>query len=383
MTSSPPPLRPLVLISSLATGGAERVTVSFARRLARAGLPAALCTLTARHDGPLADELAPAGIARHDLGARRLLDPRAPWRLAQLLKEQAIDLVHAHGQDASILAAAVCRWSRVPLVVTRHVLEEPASSGRQRLRARLSCASIRRADTAVAVSCAAADRLAELAHVARERIEVIPNGIDVARFDRSDEAGVRRAVRERLGIGLSVPVVLLPAVLRAGKGHDVMLEAMPEVRRRIPLAQLLVAGGGELEAELRARAEPLGEAVRFLGARDDMPDLYAASDAVVLPSWSEALPTALMEAAAAGRPVVATRVGGIPEVVEHDRTGLLVPPGDAAALADAVVRLVDDPPRAQAWGAAARTRARESFGIDRQVQRTLALWDRVMSRRPS
>lgn len=374
---------PLVLLSGLATGGAERVTVSFLRQLRATGVRAGVCTVTGRHDGPLAAELDEAGIARHDLGAARLADPRAPVRLARLLERDRVGLVHAHGQDASIIAAAVRSLSRIPLVVTRHVLEEPAEGWRQRLRARLALAAIRRADAAVAVSSATAERLAAQISVPRAAIEVIPNGIDLERFDRSSEAALRRVTRERLGFGVGQALVLVPAVLRAGKGHEILLEAMPELRRCVPSVRVLLAGGGEREGELRERAEALGDAVRFLGPRDDMPELLCACDLVVLPSLAEALPTALMEAAAAGRAVVALRVGGVPEVVEHGRTGLLVPPADAAALAEAIVALLAAPTRAREMGAAARTVARERFGIEHQVRQTLALWTRVRAGRRS
>ncbi|HXF05576.1 MAG TPA: glycosyltransferase, partial [Blastocatellia bacterium] len=151
---------PLILLSSLATGGAERVTVSFLRRLQQRGMEALVCTVTARHDGPLAAELSSSGVRRYDLGARRLADPLAAWRLLRLLRRQPIALVHAHGQDASILGAAVRSLVGVPLIITRHVLDEPSVTWRQRLRARLALWAIRQADAVVAVSSAAADRLA-------------------------------------------------------------------------------------------------------------------------------------------------------------------------------------------------------------------------------
>jgi glycosyltransferase involved in cell wall biosynthesis len=377
----PSAVRPLVLISGLATGGAERVTVSFVRRLFAMGVPVSVCTVTSRHDGALAAELAAAGVVRHDLGARRLADPRAAVRLARLLRRSGVDVVHAHGQDASILAAAVRPFSHVPLAVTRHVLEEPSADARQRLRARLASASIRRADGAVAVSHATADRLAVLARRSRETIDVIPNGVDLARFDCPDEGGVRARVRRSLGLARDQPVVLVPAVLRAGKGHDVLLEAVPDLRQRVPSVRVLIAGGGELEAELRARAESLGDAVCFLGPRDDMPELLAACDVVALPSLAEALPTVLMEAAAAARPVVASRVGGVPEVVENGRTGVLVPVGDAPALAAGLAGLLCNVAYARAMGDAARGLARGRFGIDRQVERTLSLWSRMRAER--
>lgn len=369
-----------MLISGLAMGGAERVTVSFVRRLKALGIQAAVCTLSARHDSRLAAELREARVVRHDLGARRLADPRAAVRLARLLTREHVDVVHAHGQDASILAAAVRPLARVPLVVTRHVLDEPSASWRQRLRARLACAAFRGADAVVAVSSAAADRLAELARLPRTSIEVIANGIELERFNGA-ASEVRCATRQALGAHGAERLVLVPAVLRAGKGHEVLLDAMPALLARVPTARVLIVGGGEREPELRARARDLGEAVRFLGPREDVPRLLAACDLVVLPSLSEALPTALMEAAAAGRPVVATRVGGVPEVVQDGCTGLLVPAHDARALAEAMAALLGDPERSRAFGAAARELACERFGIDQQVSHTLELWSGLAARR--
>jgi glycosyltransferase involved in cell wall biosynthesis len=380
MTTERLDLRPLVLLSGLATGGAERVTVAFARRLKSMGLPAPVCTVTARYDGELAADLARAGVERHDLGARRLADPRAPWRLARLLARERIDLVHAHGQDASIVAAAVRRLSNFVLVVTRHVMDEPTATWRERLRARLACAAFRRADAVVAVSGASAERLAELARIPREAVRVLPNGIDLAAFDGAGPE-IRAAARRALAVAPADALVLVPAVLREGKGHDVLLEAVPALLARVPSARVIVAGGGEREAQLRGRARPLGDAVRFLGPREDMRELLAACDVVALPSLAEAQPTALMEAAAAGRPVVATRVGGVPEVVADGRSGILVPPRDAGALAEALAALLADPARARAYGECARQLARERFAIELQVERTLDLWSGLVARR--
>lgn len=381
MTRRPP--RALVLLSGLATGGAERVTVSFVQRLRAMGIDAAVCTVTARHDGPLATELSAAGVPRHDLGARRLMDPRGLWRFGRLLARERPDVVHAHGQDAAILAATARQFHPFPLAITRHVLDEPTNSLRLRLRAAAACVTFRRADAAVAVSDAVARRLAELSGLPHRAIHVIRNGVDVEHFGRS--SGERRsAVRAALAAGPDDPLVLVSAVLRDGKGHDVLLRSLPAVRARVPTARLLVAGDGEREAALRSQARTLGDgmadAVRFLGHRTDIPDLLAACDLVVLPSVAEALPTALIEAAAAGRPVVATRVGGIPEVVVDGVSGLLVPPRDPAALADAIATLLLDRARARLYGTAARGIARSRFSIDTQVARTLDLWDVLRSR---
>lgn len=379
------PLRPLVLLSHLATAGAERVTVSFVRRLRAMGIEATVCTLTTSWDGLLAAELEASGVRRYDLGARRLADPRALLRLHRLLARERPDLVHAHGQDAAILAAAARRLRPFPLVITRHVMEDAMASLRQRLRARAGWAALRRADAAVAVSRAVAGRLAELSGLPREAIHVITNGVELERF-AADVASSRLELRAAFGAGPEDRLVLVPAALRPGKGHDVLLDALPALRARAPGVRLLFAGGGDQEAALRARAGALGDgrgscdAVLFLGPRSDIPDLLAACDLVVLPSEAEALPTALIEAAASGRPAVATRVGGIPEVVADGVTGLLVRPNDPAALFEAMVALLLDGERARSYGIAARWLARQHFAIEKQVERTLTLWDSIRPR---
>ena len=374
-------VRALVLVSSLATGGAERVTVSFLRRLAEQGRPAMACTLTSCDDGPLAKELAQAGVDRRDLGARRLADPRAFVRLLSLLKRERIEVIHAHGQDASILAAAARMVSPVPLIVTRHVLEEPATNWRQRLRVRLALSSFRRADAGVAVSAAAADTLARLAGIRRRSVEVIRNGIETARFDRPELTARRSEIREMLGVRKIDFILLVPAMLRNGKGQEILLSALPTILELAPAVRVLFAGDGEHEDALRALARPYGETVVFLGARDDIPELLAACDLVVLPSRAEALPTVLMEAAAAGKPVVATRVGGTSELVDDGRTGLLVPADNSDALARAVVDMCANPAKARTFGDRAHKLALSHFELEQQIERTLSLWAQVASAR--
>jgi glycosyltransferase involved in cell wall biosynthesis len=371
------------LLSSLAAGGAERVVVSLACRLAQRGYDTPVCTLTSRCDTHLAEELRDGGVIRYDLGARRLSDSRAVFRYLRLLSRSSIDVVHAHGQDAWILAALARRLTTVPLILTRHVLEEPAETWRQSLRRRCALEAVRWADSLVAPSSATAERLAELVGICASRIHVIPNGIDLDQFHYPSAS--REEIRRALGCAAHERLLLLPAVLRQGKGHEVLLEALPAIRRSVPHVRVIFAGGGDREAELRERAEPYGDSVIFLGHRSDLPDLLAACDLVVLPSYSEALPVALIEAAAAARPAVATRVGGTAAIVEHGVTGLLVPPGNPGALAEAVVAVLSDQQRLHAFGQAARIAARHRFSLDGHADRTLELWSNVARarRRPA
>jgi glycosyltransferase involved in cell wall biosynthesis len=244
----------------------------------------------------------------------------------------------------------------------------------------LALAAARRADVVIAVSSASADHLSRLAAIPRSTIEVVPNGIDIARFDRFDLPPRRSELRHRIGISPAERMILVIAALRSGKGHEVLIGAWPHLHQRLPGVRLVFVGGGERQAELEARCRRVGAAVTFLGWRNDIAELLTASDIVVLPSLSEAYPTVLMEAAAAGRPIVATRVGGVAEIVDHGRTGLLVAPGDAPGLADAICAILASCRRARSFGRAAGERARTRFSIERQVEQTLGVWSSMRSR---
>lgn len=197
------------------------------------------------------------------------------------------------------------------------------------------------------------------------RAHVVPLGIDLDRFLAAEPA-----------LAKDGPLVGNVARLAPQKGHDVLLEAARLVLERCPEARFVVAGGGELRHELeeRARRLGLGEAVRFLGERDDVPGVLASLDVFAFPSRFEGLCLAVIEAQAAGVPVVATPVGGIRETVVPDETGLLVPVDDAAALAEAVVHLLENREAALRMAAAARRRVVECYSEERMVAGTLALY---------
>jgi glycosyltransferase involved in cell wall biosynthesis len=203
------------------------------------------------------------------------------------------------------------------------------------------------------------------------KLVVVRNGIR----HREPRRG-RAAVRSGLGLGARDRVVLTVGRLAEQKGHRSLCRAVPAILERVPNARFLWAGDGPLEGELRALACRLGvdETVRFLGRRDDVPDLLGAADLFVLPSLFEGLPLAVLEAMAAGLPVVATRAGGTAEVVDDGVTGHLVPAGDVAALADAVADLLRHPARARAWGRAGRARFEREFHAGRMARETAEVY---------
>lgn len=340
--------RVLLLIKGLGRGGAERLVVGCARLGRRFQYEVAY--LLPWKDA-LVPDLTKAGIPVHCLGA----DARR-WvrRLRSLVKERRVDLVHVHSPVLAAAARATLPPS-VPILYTEHNVWP-----RYRRATRWGNAlTFSRNAHVFAVSGEVANSIrypAPLRWLPLPPVEVLVHGIDpaeVARRARPDGA------RRELGIPDDAPVVTTIANFKPHKGHVHLVRAAQMVRRAVPEARFVLVGAGPLEAQVRRHVAAFGleEAVVFAGPREDAPRIAAASDVFLLASEHEGLPVALLEAMAVGRPVVATRVGGVPEVVRHGREGLLVPFPDSAALAEAVTCLLLDRELRRSMGEAARRRA--------------------------
>jgi glycosyltransferase involved in cell wall biosynthesis len=283
--------------------------------------------------------------------------PRTTFRLARFLRRVRPELVHVTEVWPPALAAA--RLARVPrLLVTHHTPELPRRDNLVgRLWLRLAWAT-----RPEVIYTSEADR----AHDGRRPSHVVPLGIDLERFASGKPV-------------LEGTIVGTVARLAEQKGHRTLLDAVPLVLERHPEVRFAIAGDGELREELEQRAEQFGEHVVMLGNRSDVPDLLASFDVFAYPSRFEGLCLAVLEAQAAGVPVVATPVGGIRETVVDRETGLLVPPGDPRALAEGIVRLLDD--RALGRQLAQRARQRvQRYSEERMVEETLALYRSVSIR---
>ena len=366
------PMKALILVNGFQTGGAERNLVDLIPHLVGAGIHLSICTLSSRRDGHLAAAMAETGVERIDLDCAALYDIGALRRLDRLLCALRPDVLHSQDQHSHILTGLMrMRRSGPAIVMTRHVIAEPDGTTRERLRARMTLASMRRAaDRVLAVSEAAREHLVGPGRIPPDKVTVVFNGLGVEPFASADRA----AARTRLGVDPSAHVAVMVGVMRPGKGHDVLFAALPELLARHPEAVVLLAGDGPELPRIRAAAGRFGDAVRVLGGRDDIPDLLAAADALVLPSWSEALPTVLLEAGAAGLPVVATDVGGCPEIVEHGQTGFLIPKGNAGALAERLGFLLSSPDAARRMGERGRARVLSRFSLPRQARETAAVY---------
>ncbi len=373
-------MRVLLMLSSMAMGGAERNIAALLPHLsAIAGVQLTLGTLNTRRDSPLAGLIAQSGVPRFDMGARRLIDRQAWRRYTDFLRRERIDLVHSQDQDTNIYNALSRRLLGIPSVMTRHVMFEPFTNLKTRLRAQLVLIAARYgADRVIAVSEAVRQQFARQARLPLERIETVYNGIELQKF----ATRARRAeIRAALGWAQEAPVAIMVAVLRSGKGHEVLLEAVPQLRQRVPNVQIMLVGDGEARALLERMIAPYSDVVHLLGQRMDVPELLGASDVLVLPSWSEALPTVLIEAGAASLPCVATDVGGTREIVVDGETGYVIPAGDSAALAERLAELLTDSARARTMGQAALRRVSSLFTLPQQAERTVAVYERVLASR--
>jgi glycosyltransferase involved in cell wall biosynthesis len=329
VTAAPP--RVLHLVETLARGGAERMVVDLATAQRAGGVDAAIACLFA--DGILGAEARAAGVTVHVIGKQAGFDWGATRRLRTLARGHAV--VHTHNAVANYYAALASLplrgWRQIN---TRHGMGAAMATDRREQLFRLS---LRRTDR-VACVCEAA-RQAFVGHgvVPARLATVIPNGIRTGLFAAPDPAA-RAQARERLGVGTGAYVVGTVGRLNWAKDHALLLEAFARLRAGVPAAVLCMIGDGELRATLHAAAAGLGlgEAVRWLGDRSDVPALLPGLDTFVLSSRTEGYSMALLEAAAAGLPLVATDVGGNREIVADGVNGRLVPHGDPVALAAAL-----------------------------------------------
>jgi len=339
--------------------------------LAAAGIELTVCFLRAPHAA--AEELRARGIRPVFLDAGKW-DPTVAVRVAVLARRQGVRLFHATGVKATLVARIAARLNGARTLLHTHDLNDPGVvlSAMQRLLAKPT-------DAAVCVSNAVRDLTVRGYHVSAERVSVAPNGVPLEAL-RAAGHGERGRVRAQLGIDPARPVMAIIGRMHPVKGHRELLAMLPAILRRCAQGLLLVIGDGPERAACEALARRLGVTaqVRFLGRREDVPRLLAAIDLVLMPSKSEGLGLAAIEALAAGCPVIAYATGGLPEVLEDRVSGRLVPPGDGGAFAAAVIETLGDPGQRLALGRAAAAHARR-FGLQAHVQRLLECYQMVLA----
>jgi sugar transferase (PEP-CTERM/EpsH1 system associated) len=359
------------VIHSLQQGGSERLACDLARRLDPSRFRSSVCALDL--GGPLANELKNAAVSCHVVGRRPGFDWPLILRLNRFFRRERVDLVQTHHLTQLIYSGIGARLAGAALVHVEHdyfSLMLPKARGRLRALAPL-CHQV------VAVGDEIRAFLLREVNLRPSQVIVIRNGVDVTQYSPQ-----RRVPRERLGLPTEGRLIGHVARLEAEKSQETLLRAFRIVLSTYADARLELVGDGSLRGDLEKVARSLGIAKRvdFLGLRKDVADLLPHWEVFVLSSVREGLPLAVLEAMACARPVVATAVGEIPQVLCNGATGLTVPPGDPAALAASISAVLETPEWAAAIGRAARRLIEEKFSLDFTVKRYQALYETLPCR---
>ena len=362
----------LHMSSSSGPGGAETLLASVASGLDASRYRSVVCLF---RDGWLRERCQELGLETHIIPMRGMLDLGWLRRFGKLVQEREVGLIHAHEFGANTYGTLVGCLARIPVVATVHGRSYFSERARRRLAYRL----VSRAAVMVAVSEDVKRFIVERTGTSPARVRVVHNGIGAA---TPTSPGETARVRAALGIRDGEPVVIVVGSLYDVKGHRYLLEAAPSVLTACPSTVFLIVGRGHREMALREQAKTLGieDRVRFLGFRRDVPALLAIADVFALPSLSEGLSIAILEAMAAAKPVVTTAVGGNPELVLDGETGLLVESADPRRLAAALTRVLTDPAEARRLGENGQRRVMSRFTTAAMVRAYEAIYETAGAR---
>jgi len=364
-----PRVRVAYMAHAYMVGGAEEMVLNLVRHLPRRFEPLVCCINQA---GPIGEEIRATGVPFSVLGLnpgiRRPLDVGG---IRRYLREARPHIVHTFLLTASLYGRLAAILERVPIVIGTEV---NIYQNKRRVHALAERLLMNRTACVIASAESVKDFYVRQIHADPAKVDVIYNAVDWSQLQTSRS---REDVRASLGLEPGTRVVGVIARLTEQKGHRFLFEALQ--RPSLTGVQAIVVGDGDRREALRQQAAACGleGRVRFLGARRDLGDLLSAMDVFVLPSLWEGLPLSLVLAMGAGLPVVATAVAGIPEVVQNGRTGLLVPPGDAGALADALERVCSDSDLAASLGRCGKAAVLPRFGVDGYVDAVTSLYDRL------
>ena len=373
------PIRVAFFIVGRGIGGTELNAVRTAERLDRERIE--LSVFCHRPEGPLRDRYAAAGIPLHPVPVSSyasLTTVRRIWRVARQLKELGVDVVHTHDRYTNLFGGLAARLAGVRAVIASRRWWDP---GPEAVYGPANRQAYRVATRVLANSPALGRLLVEQEGIARRKVVVVPNFVEEHVFEPLPPEQ-RVQLRRELGIGDDALVIGIVANLHPVKDHVTLVRAFALLRGRLAseALHLVLVGEGKCRSEIEGLVAELGlgDRVHLLGQRPPRPSLHHVFDVSVLCSLNEGSPNSVAEAMAAGRAVVGTSVGGIPDAIDHGVTGLLVPPRDPERLAAALAELLTDPQRRAAMGDRARDVARDRFGVEPVLSRLTALYEELV-----
>lgn len=361
-----------VLITELGIGGAQKVLADVVTALPRDKYQVQVACLF--NPGATAARLQDAGIEVVDLQMHSRLDWLVLWRLWRLLRQSSPDILHTHMFHANLVGRLSGTLANVPYIIsTEHTMGQEG-----RIRRLLNKITSALCDRVIAVSQSVGTYAMEVIGIEASKVIVIANGIDVNRY--TSRLSPREA-RGRVGLPAGAAVIGTVGTLRKVKGTSILLRAFAGLHPRWPDTRLIIVGDGPERNNLQSLAQSLRieRSTIFTGERADVTDFLAAMTVFVLPSYWEGFGLAAVEAMAAGLPVVATRVGSLPEVILEGETGLLVPPSDPAVMAAAIEHLLANPDLGSQMGQAGRQRALVNYTRERMVTQTEELYKTLLT----
>jgi glycosyltransferase involved in cell wall biosynthesis len=367
------------IIDSLGPGGAENLTLSIMKQLDRDRYDFRVCFFKEKHGNPIKDELLKIGIPVDMVHMPNLRHPANLPKLIKYLRTYRPQVIHTQLQFANILGNIAAAVLGMPSISTLHTVDNPVKTTSY-WRNQITWFVLRNlCSKVIAVSENTRQFHISKGKIPEDKIVTIYNGIDISSFRPLDKSGFAKK-RRSLNLPPDGLVFTTIAVLRKLKGIQFMIEAMPEILKLTPDFRYLIVGDGEYGETLKklVSTSNLGGHVVFTGQRKDIPEILAISDVFVLPTLTEALPTVLIEAMAAQKAIIASNVGGVPEMVENEKNGLLVPPADPVSLANACSQLAQDTKRREAMAKQGYLIAHEKFEIKKLIHKLNDLYDELI-----
>jgi glycosyltransferase involved in cell wall biosynthesis len=361
------------LIDSLMPGGAEQLMPTILANFDPDIFEIRVCALQSRRGNPIANELSQLGIPVDVLPVqiRNMRNPLHFIRIYQYLKNISPALVHTQLEHSDTIGNLAAKLLGIPSVSTLHTIEQPKKKRLAFLRIRFKWWVLKHfCDRVITVSEKTREHHLEHGRLPGKKVSTLYNGVVLKRFQNVDPE-ILASKRQTLHIKPDNTIITTIAVLREPKGIQYMIQALPMMLETKPELTYLIVGDGVHHASLQDLVSDLhlNEHVIFAGHRSDIPDILALSDLFVLPSLGDALPTVLIEALAAEKPIVATQVGGIPEIIENNVNGLLVPPADSKGLAEACLKIIQDTELQKRFITAGFETAQQRFDVQIQINK--------------